>query len=385
MDFKKYIVALFLVLSFFGTTFVYSNFYKTDVISSPNIYTKALYQNEDILSKTYVSYDASVDISKYKIIGKCDASSKFEKIIWEKTYLFSLELTWEECTDWVFFLQDDLWQRIVNTGIRFQIKSYFSLFHQFSDIDMKSLEKAYFQLEKFEKKLQKFKKISSSDSKESFRKYFQYHEVVLQKNIVWEMIEQRKEKYLIPVAGHLLPTRETKLPNSGRPYRADYTYGIHEGWDIDAELWEKILSIDDGVIVRVVNDFVFEDLDHLIKKETLSHNERTTNLDTLRWNQVWLKTSKWDMVFYSHLDSVNENIVAWMRVKKWDILGTVGISGVPDKNYTDYHLHFELRKNPYDLQYAWKYTFQDYMNWDWYFKGKSAQYIQQNQYTIFQK
>jgi hypothetical protein len=81
MDFKKYIVALFLVLSFFGTTFVYSNFYKTDVISSPNIYTKTLYQNEDILSKTYVSYDASVDISKYQIVGKCDASSKFEKMI----------------------------------------------------------------------------------------------------------------------------------------------------------------------------------------------------------------------------------------------------------------------------------------------------------------
>jgi murein DD-endopeptidase MepM/ murein hydrolase activator NlpD len=105
----------------------------------------------------------------------------------------------------------------------------------------------------------------------------------------------------------------------------------------------------------------------------------------LRGNQVWLKTSKWDLIFYSHLAEIENGLKEWQKVFEWQTLGTVGITGVPDKNYTDYHLHFELRKNPYDLKMAWKYTLQDYMNWDWYFKWKSAQYIQQNQYTIFQK
>lgn len=28
-------------------------------------------------------------------------------------------------------------------------------------------------------------------------------------------------------------------------------------------------------------------------------------------------------------------------------LGNVGISGVPDKNYKDVHLHFEIQQNPF--------------------------------------
>jgi hypothetical protein len=62
-----------------------------------------------------------------------------------------------------------------------------------------SLEKAFHQLKKYEEKLQKYKKLPTVDKREEYKKYFQYHEIVFQKNIVQEMLERRKEKYSIPV------------------------------------------------------------------------------------------------------------------------------------------------------------------------------------------
>jgi hypothetical protein len=46
------------------------------------------------------------------------------------------------------------------------------------------------------------------------------------------------------------------------------------------------------VILRIVDGFEFEDLDQITKQPKLSHNQKTHNLDVLRGNQVWLKTSK---------------------------------------------------------------------------------------------
>jgi hypothetical protein len=38
-------------------------------------------------------------------------------------------------------------------------------------------------------------------------------------------------------------------------------------------------------------------------------------------------------------------------------------------------------KNPYDNKK--KYSFLDYMKWDWYFKGKSLKYVLEHQNNIF--
>jgi len=52
-----------------------------------------------------------------------------------------------------------------------------------------------------------------------------------------------------------------------------------------------VIAIDDGIILRVVDGFLFEDLQK-IKRENLSHLDKLVNLDILRGNQVWLKTNK---------------------------------------------------------------------------------------------
>ena len=188
---------------------------------------------------------------------------------------------------------------------------------------------------------------------------------------------------MVPLAGHKLPTISAKVPNSWRGYRADYTDGIHHWWDIDWNFWEQILAIDDWIIVRVVNDFRFDDLNEIKRWENLSYEDKIKNLDILRWNQVWLKTMKWDVIFYSHFNDILENIKEWYVVRKWEPIWTIWISWIPDKSYNDYHMHFPIHKNPYENKVK-KYTFMDYMNWDWYFKGKSVNYILENQYNIFE-
>jgi hypothetical protein len=50
--------------------------------------------------------------------------------------------------------------------------------------------------------------------------------------------------------------------------------------------------LDDGIIVRVVSEFEFTDLNTLTKREDLTYEEELRNLDILRGKQVWLKTMK---------------------------------------------------------------------------------------------
>lgn len=154
--------------------------------------------------------------------------------------------------------------------------------------------------------------------------------------------------YLIPVPGKSMPTRPSKLPNAGRPFRADTTDGIHHGWDIDAPIGTPVRAMSDGVIVRILSDFSWADFSKIIQGKNLSYTTKTLNLDVLRGNQVWLKMADGNIVFYSHLKKVNDSLYLGKKVKMGDNLGIVGISGVPDKEYNDSHLHIEIAENPHD-------------------------------------
>jgi hypothetical protein len=144
-----------------------------------------------------------------------------------------------------------------------------------------------------------------------------------------------------------------------------------------------LIALDDWVIVRIVDWFTKKDLDKIKFGTGLTYDEKVRNLDLLRWNQVWLKTTKWDVVFYSHLNEVYTNIKEWDIIKVWQELWTVWKTWVPWDDYEDYHLHFEIHKNPYDKKIAWKYDIEDYMKWEWYYKWKSLDYIAEHQREIF--
>jgi hypothetical protein len=180
-----------------------------------------------------------------------------------------------------------------------------------------------------------------------------------------------------------LPTRNDKIPNARRPYRADTTDWIHHSWDIDTPSWETVVALDDWIVIRIVNTWKESDLHNIINEENLSDEQKERNLDILRGNQVWIKTMKWELVMYAHLDTVNTSIKEWLFIEKKTPLWTIGVSWVPEEWYDDYHLDFAICENPYILSKAWKYEIEDYMKWDWKMKLKDKDYILEHQYDFF--
>ncbi len=59
------------------------------------------------------------------------------------------------------------------------------------------------------------------------------------------ILEARDTAFLLPVVGIKLPEKDTHLPNSPRPFRADVTDGIHHGWDF---------YVNQGTPVRAVEE-----------------------------------------------------------------------------------------------------------------------------------
>jgi hypothetical protein len=126
------------------------------------------------------------------------------------------------------------------------------------------------------------------------------------------------------------------------------------------------------------------DFSNLRKWKNLSNEDKMRNLDLLRWNQVWIKTMKWEVVMYAHLDKIVDSLKEWTMINKWDYVWNIWITWVPDDWYTDYHLDVSITENPYNLWKIWSYDLVDYMSWSWKFKWKSADYIFGHQNDVFE-
>jgi murein DD-endopeptidase MepM/ murein hydrolase activator NlpD len=377
--FLIYIIILIIVTSGVVTVFW------TDLVFSSKI-TKVeklsnnIFLGDRKLQSNYILYTSNSNLAKYNIKSSCKIISKFvsneeDKYLFKITYL-------DECLYWVTYLEtsDNLILR--GSKLKLNIWSRSKLFDLFVDRNNESLKNIG---NNIDKNISKLNWNNISNSFLNLKKNRKMSELKFQKEFLDEIIEFRKTKYIIPVLwNYKLSNNKNKVPNAWRPYRASYTDGIHHGWDIVAPLNTPVVSIDYGKIIRIVNNFKFSDLDKISKWLNLTKETKVKNLDLLRWNQVWLKTSKWDIVLYSHLSSITEGLRVWDMVKNWYVLGKIWISWVPDRNYKKYHLHFPIHKNPYIKKKVWKYTFYDYMTWDWYFKWKSLKYVLEKQKSIFE-
>lgn len=362
------IVVIFSIISWYSLVFawIWDN---TKIIakSSNNIFTSSLY-----LKKIDILFSSRDDLSDYTIKSDCSIFSKL-KNKHKNNYLFELKVFDKECKSKNFYLSNSKNENIFSFELN--IISNFDLLSILIDLDDKTLIRIKNNLDK---KIKNFS-IGNTNKLDKTRSL---NEMVYNRDIVNYIIEQRKSKYIIPIDNKIMPTKASKLPNSGRPYRADYTDWIHEWWDFDWIIWDNVYAIDDWIIIRIVPNFDFSFFNKIKRWDNLSTLDKMKNLDILRWNQVWLKTSKWDIAFYSHLDNIYSNLQVWDIVKKWQFLWTIWISWVPDKSYDDYHLHLELRKRP-DITKK-TYDIYDYMSWNWYFKWKNSKYILENQNNIFE-
>lgn len=198
---------------------------------------------------------------------------------------------------------------------------------------------------------------------------------------IGSVLEARNAQFLMPISGAKLPEKDTHLPNSARPFRADVTDGIHHGWDFYVNQWTPVLAIEEGRIVHLKRDFSWKEMDHLY--DASSELGQQENLDIYRWNTVYLKTLSGHVAIYAHMADIPSKLKVGDYVAAGSIIGHVGDSAVPDKKYL-YHLHFELAMNPFRDERAGTYTFEDYLVWSWFGKGKTTTWVRENDNTLFQ-
>lgn len=379
---KKILLASFFVLSLaLGITFVFGNFinFEKNIVfiksSSKNIITSSKELNSNI-----IIFKSNVDISKYNINTSCKNDLKYlgKK---EELYFFNFKLLDDKCENPNFSLSNEN-EIFVKSNFKLKIENKYKIFSQIIDYPTSEINKLNKMLLENIKKYSKYEKINDK-SFSNLKKNRIYKELSYKQKIVSSILVRRSSKYSVPVKWYKITNWLNVIPNADRNYRKHYTDWIHHWWDIMAPFWTPVSAIDDWIIIRVVKNFKYEDISNIQKKWEISDVQKLRNLDILRWNQIWLKTNKWDIMFYSHLKEVYEWIEEGKFVSVWTDLGTIWKSWVPDRNYTNFHLHFPIQKNPYNVNKAWKYSWEDYMAWDWYLKWLDVNWVIKWQKNIF--
>lgn len=345
-----------------------------------------IYLNSPDLTTTVLVYQSNINLENAHITSLCDISSEF---ITESKGLYFFRVDYSQDVDCnngnvVLSLWEDNYANTIYT------------LHLMKDIDLygKYIDYSSEKLREYQKEvdaeLTQYAIYKNYDRK-NIIKYYQffvwqkkYQSAVYKNTIINTILEAREKKYSIPVVGKQISTLASRVPNAGRPYRENYTDGIHHGWDVYGDYGENVIALDDAIVVRIVDGFIESDFSRIVYGNDISVEQGLKNLDILRGNQVWLKTMKWEVAFYSHLSFIESHLKEGDIVTKWQILGKIGTSWVPEEWYDDYHLHFAIMQNPYNFLEAGAYDFGDYMAWDWLTKGQSYDEIIQSQNTIFE-
>ncbi len=388
MNFKTNIrlfITYFIVLisvTFWVVTVFWTDLIFVSQIKDIEVLSNNVFSDDRKMQNNYIFFSSNSDLSNYKLASSCKIKSNF---LWEKDNKYAFKITYlDNCPSWLVYLETEQWVIIKNSFFKMNLFNKSNLFELFVDRRDADLDKTIHTIRKNINKLSKdLKKHKYNKNLNTLKLERKILEFKYQENFLSWIIASRQLKYIVPVKWYKISDKKNEIPNSGRPYRNNYTDWIHHGWDIVAPNNTEVIALDDSKVIKIVSDFTFDDLKKLKKTWNITLQDKHKNLDILRGNQVWLKTSKWDVVFYSHLSTISQNLKVWDLVSVWTVLWKIWITWVPDRNYKNYHLHFAVMKNPYLKNKVWKYTNIDYLNWDWYFKGKSLEYVIENQKNIF--
>lgn len=379
---KKIISFWVIFISFFSVVFWYSLVFAGSLWEIKFKLSNNLFLDSIKLNQSKIIIKSREDLTNVKISWECWVKWKISDIN-KNVYVFDIFVLDKSCNKnkiVVNFEKDNL-----KLTTYFNPTTSYELYSDFLDYSDEKLNNRLNIIDKGLKNLsyyEKYDKNSDDDFFEYLKNNRKLEELKYIKKFISNILEKRKDKYIVPINWSEISTQLNKLPNTWRPYRASYTDWIHHWWDFDSNFWDTVLSLDYWIVIRVVDEFTDYDFTRIKYWENITEMDRLNNLDILRGKQVWIKTMKWDVAFYSHLDNIFGNIKEWAVVSRGQPLWTVWISGVPDKNYDDYHLHLPVHKNPYLSKTD--YTVEDYIQWDWYFKWESSSYILENQNNIFE-
>lgn len=380
-------LSLFLVsiYSFVAWSFDWNDYIKSHSIISKDIYINSSSKDDIVI------YKSDKDLSTYSLSSNCKIEQKFIKQV-NSYYIFYFKYLDTKCSNPYLYLKN--WNdKIISSLFSVNLIDDVSLIKKLTDYKSDDLRSMKADLVKKVEELDLYKTNSGTSIKNIafLEKNKEYKNAFYLKSKINYILTERSKNYLLPVAWYGLAKRWDRkmlstIPNAGRPYRLDTTDWIHHWWDSMAPLYTPVRALSDSIIIRVVNGFKFEDINKKLRKwANLSYEDKMYNLDIFRWNQIWLKTMKWDIVFYSHLYSIDENIKEWMIIKEWETMWKIGISWVPDKAYTNYHLHFEIAKNPKIFDRAGAYSFEEMMYWPREWKWLTNDQVFDLQDKLFRK
>lgn len=377
---KRKISLLVLIISLFSAFFSYSLVFAWNTGEVLFKLSDYLILDSLTLNKNKIAIYSKEDFSGAVVSWNCWIDWKLYQSD-TNLYIFNVFSLAESCDKSIVTVKFTKGDSTISTAL--SVIDSLDLYEKFLD-DSDTVLKTKF--DSYEKNIEKYS-IFNTYNENLWIEYFQYlkwhrkiDEYIHIRDFISDIIEKRTEKYIIPVPWITLTENPSKLPNSWRPYRNSYTDWIHHGFDFDTFYGDEVESLDYWVVIRVVDNFTDENFEKIKYWDYLTDLEKAENLDVLRWNQIWIKTMKWDVVFYSHLSEIYDNVEVGTILYKWEPVWKVWKSWVPG-TYTDYHLHMPVQVNPHTSK---NYTFSDYIMWDWYFKWKSTQYVVENQANIFE-
>ena len=157
----------------------------------------------------------------------------------------------------------------------------------------------------------------------------------------------------IPVINGALPDDTYSLPGAPRTYRN----GVHKGIDFrhkynsngekePLDFTDKVVASQAGTVIRADHDYQpvtlkqYEEQLDVIKSYPVTYVTRDFG-----GRQIWIDHGNGLMTSYNHLSSINRRIKPGKKVKKGEVIGTVGNSGLSgEARGTDdgIHLHYEI-------------------------------------------
>ena len=165
-------------------------------------------------------------------------------------------------------------------------------------------------------------------------------------------IPARLSGYMFPVENGILPADDYAIPGAPRKYRN----GIHKGLDItqfkDGDVSRgltfttPIYAPKDGVIVRADWDYVpmTKEVYDAVTKYNQEHGVTYVDKD-FGGRQIWIDHQNGVMTSFNHLSSISYMVKYGTHVKKGDLIGYAGNSGLlPEAlgNGKQIHLHLEI-------------------------------------------
>jgi len=167
-----------------------------------------------------------------------------------------------------------------------------------------------------------------------------------------------------PVKNGFLPKNNRSYPNSPRAYRGGRHVGLDIFYHYTGNSYEPILVSKETPVIAVASGKIIR-ADWNYKKTTpaewkarsryFQQNPRTFVMRSFGGIQVWIDHRNGILSAYNHLSRIHPSVKKGKTVKKGEIIGWVGNSGLMGEalgTNQGLHLHFELWIDGYYLGYG---------------------------------